>query len=229
LRAHVHVSAKIGAALAALAVFAATVTAAAQVQPAPACDARQAGLSGVGRAEVVSFTGAIGGERVCALVANVSAAGVSARIVAGPRGADALVVAAIAPGGGAVLTIRDGGLTVEPAAPGAPQGGEGLSVGPFVVPPGGGFPAADTHDSERMRVVLAYAGSRLVLIQTTPVTIVDLALALRDQPDLFGIDAPERAVLLAGGAGAVMQLRTDAGTLGTAPATAPALELMKRP
>lgn len=216
----------IGAVLAALAVTASNVPAPAQMQASPACDARQAGLSGVGRAAVVSFTAAVGGESVCALVANLSAAAVSARIVAVPRGEDALVVAAITPGAGATLRVRDDGLAVEP---GGSPGGDGLAVGPFVVPPGGGFPGADTHDSEQARVVLAYAGSRLVLIHTTPVTIVDLALALRDQPDLFGIDAPERAVLLASGSGAVLQLRTDAGTLGAAPATTAALELMKRP
>jgi hypothetical protein len=218
----------IGAVLAALAVSAATARAPAQMPSVPVCESHQAGLGGVGRAETVSFTGAVGRERVCALVANLSAGAVSARIIDGARGGDALVVAAITPGGGAVLGVRDGALAVEAAPPGTPQG-VSVAIGPFVVPPGGGFPSADAHDSEQVRVALAYAGSRLVLIQTTPVTIVDLALALRNQPDLFGIDAPERAVLLASGSGAVLQLHTDDGTLGTSPATPQALELTKRP
>ena len=127
----------IGAVLAALAVSAATARAPAQMPSTPACESHQAGLGGVGRAETVSFTGAVGRERVCALVANLSAGAVSARIVDGARGGDPLVVAAITPGGGAVLGVRDGALAVEAAPPGTRQGGDSVAIGPFVVTPGG--------------------------------------------------------------------------------------------
>jgi hypothetical protein len=59
--------------------------------------------------------------------------------------------------------------------------------------------------------------------------VIDLALALRDQPDLFGIDAPERAVILASGSSAALELHTDLGTLGTPVATPRALVLVRRP
>ena len=142
----------------------------APAQMVPECAPQQAGLAGIGRADVVAFTGAVDGEHVCALVANLSAGAVQARIVDGTPG-DALVAASLTAGTGATL----------------------------------------------------------VVIRTTPVTVIDLARALRDQPDLFGIDAPERAVVLASGPAAELRLRTDAGTMGADPATPKTLVLIRQP
>jgi len=192
---------------------------------APECAPHEAGLAGIGRAGVVAFTGAVDGERVCALVANLSAGAVQARIVDGAPG-DALVAAALTAGSGATLLVNDGALAVAASSDGP---ADGLPVGPFVVPPGGGFPALDAADTEQARVVLAYSGPRLVVIRTTPVTVIDLARAMRDQPDLFGIDAPERAVVLASGPAAELRLRTDAGTMGADPATPKTLVLIRQP
>jgi len=166
---------------------------------------RDVGLGGVGRARVVSFTGAGSEEQVCALVATFAADGIRARIVEGTDREGALVAAALTPGRGALVLVRDGVLTV--SAAGSGDDPAALAVGPFVVPPGGGFPSASGDPSAVARVVLAYAGSRIAVFQTTPVTVIDLALALRDQPDLFGIDAPERAVVLASGSSAAIWVR----------------------
>ncbi len=76
--------------------------------------------------------------------------------------------------------------------------------------------------------MLAYAGQRLLVIGTSPVALVDLARALRDQPDLFGADAVERAVVLAGGTDASLLLRGADGTLGALAPTARYLVLIKR-
>jgi len=193
----------------------------------PPCMTRDVGLGGVGRARVVSFTGAGSEEQVCALVATFAADGIRARIVEGTDREGALVAAALTPGRGALVLVRDGVLTV--SAAGSGDDPAALAVGPFVVPPGGGFPSASGDPSAVARVVLAYAGSRIAVFQTTPVTVIDLALALRDQPDLFGIDAPERAVVLASGSSAALELHTDLGPLGSPVATPRALVLVRRP
>jgi len=195
----------------------------------PPCMTRDIGLGGVGRARVVSFTGAGSEEQVCALVATFAADGVRARIVEGTDREGALLAAALTPGRGATLIVRDGVLAVSPAGSTSGEDPAGVAVGPFVVPPGGGFPSASGDPSSVARVVLAYAGSRIAVFQTTPVTVIDLALALRDQPDLFGIDAPELAVILASGSSAALELHTDLGTLGSPVATSRALILVRRP
>lgn len=195
----------------------------------PPCVTRDVGLGGVGRARVIIFTGAGSEEPVCALVATFAAEGVRARIAEGTDREGALVVAALTPGRGATVIVRDGVLAVSPSGTAPADDPAAVAVGPFVVPPGGGFPSASGDPSAVARVVLAYAGARIVIFQTTPVTVIDLALALRDQPDLFGIDAPERAVILASGSSAALELHTDLGTLGTPVATPRALVLVRRP
>ncbi len=57
-------------------------------------------------------------------------------------------------------------------------------------------------------------GSRLLVIGFSPVALGDLARVLRDQPDLFGADAIERAVVLAGGAAAGLTVNAADGQLG---------------
>jgi|GEM_PF-3496362 len=184
----------------------------AQSPPPFACEPREANLGGIGRAGVVAFTGPIFGERVCATFANLSIDAFSARLAAAPAD-DALVAAAV--GGGGQLTLALEGATLE-------------GVGPYVIAPGGAFPSFGGDTSEAPRVVLAYAGQRVLVIATTAVALVDLARILRSEPDLFGADAVERAVLLAGGPGASLALNTASGRIGTPPTTARVLLLIKR-
>lgn len=224
------------AALIALAFVPAPASAAPAVEPAlgAACERRQANLGGVGRASVVAFTGAIFGDRVCATVANVSLDGVTARIADMPA-ADALAVAPLGNGAGASLSfsgdtpsVIPNGAALPASSMTAPAGGAGAAVGPFIIAPGGQIPNFGGDTKAEPRVVLAYAGQRLLLIGTSPVTLVDLARALRDQPDLFGADAVERAVVLAAGPHATLLLNGADGVLGSAPQAARYLTFAKR-
>jgi len=189
-----------------------SLPAAAQTVPDTACAPRQANLGGIGRASVVAFTGAVSGAAVCATVANVSLDGFDASVGEAPA-PDALVVAALGTGGDVSVPLREITLT---------------GVGPYVVAPGGGFPPGGDM-TEAPRLVLAFAGPRLVLIATTAVELVDLTRILRDRPDLFGADAVERAVLIASGPQATLSLRADSGTFGAPAVTSTSvLSLSKR-
>lgn len=224
------------AALLALALVPLPAPAAPAAEPAPstACERRQANLGGVGRASVVAFTGPILGDRVCATIANASLDGVTARI-ADVAPADALAVAPLGNGAGASLSFSGDTPAVIPAGAAlpasdatAPMGRASAAVGPFVIAPGGQIPNFGGDTQAEPRVVLAYAGQRLLLIGTSPVALVDLARALRDQPDLFGADAVERAVVLAHGSDAGLALNTADGPIGTMPQAARYLVLAKR-
>ncbi|MDB5070459.1 MAG: hypothetical protein JWM87_1570 [Candidatus Eremiobacteraeota bacterium] len=163
------------------------------------CEARQSTLAGgVGRAIVVAFTGPVFGARVCATVANLAFDGFTARIADAPSN-DAVVTAALSDGGAVSLALE--GATV-------------TGAGPYVVAPGGVFPSFGGETAEAPRVVIAYAGQRVLVIATTPVALVDLARALRDHPGLFDADAIERAVVVASGPNATVSLRTADGVLG---------------
>jgi hypothetical protein len=185
----------------------------AQVAPSPRCEPREANLGGVGRANVVAFTGPVLGAPVCATVANLSFDGFVARVANAPS-SDALVVAALS-GGGSVSLALDGATVAD--------------AGPYVVAPGGVIPSFNGDIAEAPRVVLAYAGQRVLVIGTSPVALVDLARVLRAQPALFGADAVERAVLLASGSDAALSLNTADGVLGAPAVSTPkVLLLMKR-
>jgi len=181
---------------------------------------------GIGRASVVAFTGAVYGQRVCALVANLASDGFAASVATSPAD-DAVVTAAVMKGTGASIVARPSGLVLGPAAAASGTTADANAVGPFVIAPGGSFPGFGSDTSEVPRVVLAYAGQRVLLVRTTAVTLTDLAHALREQPDIFGSDAAERAVILASGDDAAMQVRTADGTLGT-PVRAPLALLIKQ-
>jgi hypothetical protein len=175
-----------------------------------ACAPRHALVGGIGRASVVAFTGAVFGARVCATVVNLAFDLFTARIADAPA-PDALVTAALTGGGEVTLPLE--GATVSGA-------------GPFVIAPGGVFPALGGDTSEAPRVILAYAGPRVLLIGTTPVALVDMARILRDQPALFGADAVERAVVLASGPGAALSVRGDDGMLGAPTVATPRMLLL---
>jgi hypothetical protein len=177
---------------------------------ASACVQKQALLGGIGRASVVAFTGPVLGAPVCATVANLAFDAFSARIAAAPS-SDALVVAALTGGGGVTLPLEGATLT---------------SAGPYVIAPGGTLPDFGGDVSEAPRVVIAYAGQRVLVIGTTPVALVDLARALRDHPGSFDADAIERAVVIASGPSAALSLSTADGTFGTVDITAPRLLLL---
>lgn len=188
--------------------------AAAQTAPSDAaCVPRQMNLGGIGRAGVVAFTGPISGAPACATFANVASDGFDAR-VGDAAASDALVAATTGTGGEVTVPLRDTALS---------------GVGPYVVAPGGGFPPSNGDVGEASRIVLAFAGPRVLLIATTPVELVDLTRVLRDRPDLFGADAVERAVVIATGPQAALSLRTDSGTIGAPAVVAPSvLSLVKR-
>ena len=188
-----------------------TSPALAQSTPAP-CDARAANLGGIGRASVVAFTGPVLGARVCATVANLASDTFTVRI-ADAAPADALVAAA---------------LTGEPGTAALPFDGA-TAVGRYVIAPPGTIPSFNGEIAEAPRVVVAFAGARVLVIGTTPVALVDLARELRDQPDLFGADAIERAVLIASGPGAALSLHTADGVVGASSvSTAKVLVFIKR-
>ena len=213
-------------ALCALLVAAAPASVGAQGAAPVACERRDAALSGgIGRAAVVAFTGSVYGEHVCALVANLAGDGFAATI-ATPAGDEPAVTAAVTAGTGATLAVGPFGVFAGPA--GAADAPDAVAVGPFVVAPGGTFGTFHGDTTEVPRVVLAFAGSRVVLIRTSAVTLLDLAHALREQPDLFGSDAAERAVVLASGDAATMRVRTVDGMLGAPVATARALLIKQR-
>lgn len=163
---------------------------------------------------MVAFTGPVFGAPVCARVANLAFDGFSARIADAPP-PDALVVASLGNGAGDV-TLPVGDLSLS-------------GVGPYVVAPGGVVNGFGGDTSEAPRVVLAYAGQRVLVIGTSPVALLDLARVLRTQPALFGADAVERAVLLASGPNAAVSFNTADGVFG-APAvgTPRMLVLIKR-
>jgi hypothetical protein len=196
--------------------LACAVAAPAAAQTAPgeaACAARQTNLGGIGRAGVIAFTGPISGAAACATFANVASDGFDAHVgdAAAP---DALVAATTGTGGDVTVPLRDMALS---------------GVGPYVVAPGGGFPPSNGDVGEAPRIVLAFAGPRVLLIATTPVELVDLTRVLRDRPDLFGADAVERAVVIAAGPQAALSLRTDSGTIGASAVVATSvLSLVKR-
>lgn len=176
-------------------------------EPLAACRAREANLGGIGRASVVAFTGPVFGAPVCATVANFGFDLFSARVVDAPP-PGALAVAALGNGGGNV-TLPVGDLSLS-------------GVGPYVIAPGGEIGTfADT--AEAPRVVLAYAGQRVLLIGTSPVALVDLARIFRTQPALFGADAIERAVIVASGPTAALTLNASDGVFGAATVGTPRL------
>jgi hypothetical protein len=179
----------------------------------PVCAPRQTIVGGIGRAGVVAFTGPVFGARVCATVVNLGFDQFTARIAEAPA-SDALVTAALTGGGDVTLALE--GATV-------------TGAGPFIIAPGGVFPPPGSDISELPRVILAYAGQRVLVIGTTPVALVDMTRILRDQPALFGADAFERAVVIASGPGAALRVRGNDGDLG-APSvtTARVLMLIKR-
>jgi hypothetical protein len=182
----------------------------AQPVPAAPCTARAANLGGIGRATVVAFTSPVFGTRVCAVVANLAFDGFSARIADAPA-SDALVSATVTGGGEVTLPLEGATLT---------------GVGPYVVAPGGVFPNFGGDISEVPRVVFAYAGQRVLVIGTTAVALVDLARILRTEPDLFGADAIERAVVLASGPAAALALNSADGPIGSPVLAAPRLLLL---
>jgi hypothetical protein len=189
------------------------------------CQPHTALLGGIGRASVVAFTGKIFGDHVCATVANLASDSFQASLGPAPV-AGALVSAGVAGGTGASLSVGpNGSLAV---APGAGAAGS-IAVGPVLIAPGGTLAVEGGDGTALPRLVLAYAGQRVLVIGTSPVTLVDLARILRDQPDLFGADAVERAVVLASGPVATLSLQTDSGVLGTPPAAqSQVLSLIKR-
>ena len=190
---------------------------------ATTCEPREANLAGIGRASVVAFTGAVFRERVCATVANVALDAFDARVVEAGATPVPAVGGSASPFAGASLGA---GGAVSFVLAGANLGG----VGPYVVEPGGRFPSLGGDTTEQPRVVLAYAGARLLLIGMTPVALADVSLVLRDQPDIFGADAVERAVVLASGPDAAVWLDADSGGFGRPRAGGGRiLELIKRP
>jgi hypothetical protein len=200
-----------------------------QASAAPAAECARTDVAvagGIGRASVVSFTGAVTGAKVCVLVVNLAGDAFSSSVGAASAD-DAVVSASVSAGQGAVLSARATGLGLVPSSGTAPS--DGVPVGPFVVAPGGAFPSFGGDASEVPRVVLAYAGPRVVLMRTSAVSLLDLAHVLREQPELFGSDAPERAVVLSGGDSAALTVRTADGTILGRPVTASlSLRLMKR-
>jgi hypothetical protein len=162
---------------------------------------------------VVAFTGPVFGARVCATVANLAFDGFSARLADAPSG-DAVVTAALTGGGAISLPLE--GATI-------------MGAGPYVIAPGGVLPSFGGDVAEAQRVVLAYAGQRVLVIATSPVALVDLARALRDHPGSFDADAIERAVVIASGPNATLSLRTADGVLGSPNVASPrVLLLIKR-
>lgn len=202
---------------------------AASASPAPlsanGCVRRTALLGGIGRASVVAFTGKIFGDHVCAMVANLAIDSFQASLGHGPA-SGALVSAGVGSGSGASLTVGpNGSLAI---APGVPAAGS-TAIGPVLIAPGGQLAIEGGDATALPRLVLAYAGQRVLVIGTSPVTLADLARILRDQPDLFGADAVERAIVIASGPDATLSLLTDAGVLGSPPsADSQVLSLIKR-
>jgi hypothetical protein len=188
---------------------------------ASACTPRRANLGGIGQASVVAFTGAVFGDRVCATVANVAIDGFTARIAGAaasstgaPASDEALVTATLGEGGSVTFALD--GATVS-------------NVGPYVVEPGGRFPQLSGDVAAQPRAVLAYAGQRVLVIGFTAVTLPDLVRVLRDQPDLFGADAVERAVVLSSGRGAGVLLNASGGPMGASgDSSQRILQLIKR-
>jgi len=144
-----------------------------------------------------------------------------------PPGAPAALTAAAPPQPAASGDPEPGAPSAEspasaPAAAPAVPGPEAAAVGPYVVAPGGSIPDFNGDTSELPRVVLGYAGQRTFVIATSPVELVDLAKALRDEPDLFGADeAFERAIVLASGPSAALVVRGADGELRGGAAAAP--------
>ncbi|MEA2690364.1 MAG: hypothetical protein QOD51_2971 [Candidatus Eremiobacteraeota bacterium] len=176
----------------------------------PRCGQGQETLSGIGRLIHVEFTGAVFGAHVCATVANLAFDGFTARIADAPS-SDAVVTAALSGGGGVTLPLEGATIT---------------GAGPYVVSPGGVMPSFGGDTAEQPRVVLAYAGQRVLLIATTPVGLVDLARALRDHPGLFDADAIERAVIIASGPDAVISVRPDGSRPPAPSVTTPRMLLL---
>jgi hypothetical protein len=173
----------------------------------PPCAPHETNLGGIGRAGVVTFTGAISGATVCAVFANVAFDGFDAHLGDAPA-PEAVIASAVSTGGD--VTIELAGTTLSGA-------------GPYVVAPGGNFPESTGDVSEAAHVVLAFAGQRVLLIATTPLELVDLTRVLRDRPDLFGADAVERAVVIASGPNAVLSLHADGGVIGAASIATPSV------
>ena len=181
--------------------------------PVAACVPREATVGGIGHATVVTFIGPVFGGTVCAVVANLAGDAFTAQIADAPA-AGALVAASLVPGGSVSIPL---------------EGAVVANAGPYVVAPGGVIPGFGTDTTEVPRIVLAYSGQRVLLIATSAVSLVDLARALRTQPEIFGADAVERAVVIASGSGARLAVRSDAGPIGDEPAPGQRiLLLMKR-
>ncbi|HTW86118.1 MAG TPA: hypothetical protein VMD91_18750 [Candidatus Sulfotelmatobacter sp.] len=200
-------------------------SAAPSAAPVADCTPRTEPLGAIGRASVVTFTGAVYGDHVCALVLNLADDGYRASFAA--ASGTAPIEVALTPGAGGSLGIDAGGALR--AVPGAPSASDAVGVGPFIIAPGGTFAAPAGANDEQPLVVLAYAGQRIVLLATSAVTPVDLADALQRQPDLFGIVAPERAIVLAHGPGSTISVRLHATILGTPPPTAQLIAIAPRP
>lgn len=194
--------------------LAAALGAPASAQSAPAaCAPRTGTLAGIGRASVVEFVGPIFGDHVCATVANLSLGSFSARI-ADADASDALVSASLAgAGANAVLALQGmGDIAIVPGDAALGSATATAPAGPYVVAPGGQIPDFGGDTSTAKRVVLAYAGQRLLVIATSPVALADLARVLRSQPDVFGAsDAVERAIVIASGPDAEISLDAGAG------------------
>ncbi len=180
-----------------------------------------------GRAAVVSFTGAIFRQRVCVVYANLALDGITTRIgnTAAP---DALVTTALTAGKGATLALQGDVPSLTPSAAANDPANGSFGIGPFLIAPGGALQTFGSDMTEEPRVVLGFSGARLVVMRTTAVTLTELARALRDQPDLFGADAFERAAVMASGTQAMLSVRAGSSRLGGDVATTQTLSFINR-
>ncbi len=174
------------------------------VSSAESCIATAANLGGIGRARIVAFTAPVSTVRACATVAVLNPGTYTAALV-DPSEAIS----------GTPLVVADADSEGRDMV----KLGSAAFPGRWAIAPGGAFPddvAGDTTAASR--VVIVFAGQQTLLVATSPVTMVDLTRILRDQPDLFGADSVERALVIASrtGTAPIAALQTDAGVFSEA-------------
>lgn len=109
---------------------------------------------------------------------------------------------------GFLVADADGLLDVAMSASGARWA---MQSGPVLIDPGGAVGIHQTRDAPAARrtVVAVDAADGLAVVTTTDVTLFDLAQALHDRAEAFGLGRVERALNLDGGPSTAMSIGAD--------------------
>lgn len=109
---------------------------------------------------------------------------------------------------GLLLIDKQGQISIEPWDHPLDGIAFAIQTGPFLIKPGGIVGVYEAATKEERRTVVALACNKdLLVISTSAVSLRDLAVLLKDRPEVFGVDKIDRALNLDGGRSTALSLR----------------------